>query len=133
VIAPFQVVLRKFCNNASAGMKQARKDIALDLYGSIVDDNPVKTGLSAGNWQASYGIPKTRVLPIRSKEAVKAEIVAVLDALPGDNMLFFRNNVFYTRFLEEGWSQQAPAGMVRKNLARLSRIVAAATRKARST
>ena len=84
---------------------------------------PGYTGGSArGNWQASINSP------IRSERqnidsngnATIAEMMTVAQRSVGQ-VFYLTNNLPYIERLENGWSQQAPAGMVRVSFAELRR------------
>ena len=89
------------------------KTIVLDAFTSIVMKTPVDTGRARGNWQVNIGSPattpkgnsKTGRRPIRSGTA------AINNARP-HGAYYIVNNVPYVPYLENGWSRQAPLGMV---------------------
>lgn len=104
----------------------------LDFFSGTVRDTPVDTGRARGNWQTAVGVPIdgeiSRDDP--SGAAAIAEIEARTPAGAGQET-FMVNNLPYIIELENGSSKQAPSGMVRRNLARVQRIVDAAIAKFR--
>lgn len=83
-------------------------------------------GRFRGNWQTSVGQAVTfsvdRIDPTGAQAS--AEVVATVPATAG-NVVYLTNNLIYGPRLEyEGWSKQAPAGMVRVNMARIGAIMA---------
>lgn len=96
-----------------------QKRIALDLLGRIIFRNPVKSGRSRGNWQAERGPSNTSVLDTVDKEGnttLSAGFGKLAGMLPFGLVTLF-NNVKYIQKLENGGSQQAPAGMVKVSVA----------------
>lgn len=80
-------------------------------------------GRFRGNWQVTFDNPADRAIDRIDKtgSATMAAGRAVLEAFdPEKNTaIYFTNNVPYARRLEYGWSQQAPAGIVRVVVAEL--------------
>jgi hypothetical protein len=81
-------------------------------------------GRARGNWQTTVGAPATTALGLRDKSAVRAEGEAVVAAWDGEGSAFITNNLPYIERLEEGWSTQAPAGMVAVTVAEFRGAVA---------
>jgi len=104
---------------------QDRKLITLKLFNAVISDTPVDTGRARGNWQTSLGAAAggaiERVDPSGNDAMSEAE--AVVFASPSEGVTYMTNNLPYAEALEFGHSKQAPAGMVRKNMARISQIV----------
>lgn len=115
----------------------------LDFFSGTIKSTPVDTGRARGAWTVGVGAePATS--PIRDDKegsAAIAEVIAKTPAGAGQET-FMINNMPYIEKLEnggyngptdkvtaEGFSTQAPAGMVRINLARVQRIVNAAIAK----
>jgi len=95
-------------------VQQATQKIGLQALRGVVLKTPVDTGRARGNWNVTFGNPSTRVSENRDK--------------PGDNTInkgsgkisrvepfgriYISNNLPYILPLENGWSTQAPTGMV---------------------
>tara|TARA_R110002167_G_scaffold75830_2_gene211566 strand:+ start:352 stop:807 length:456 start_codon:yes stop_codon:yes gene_type:complete len=90
-------------------------------------------GQAKANWFATIGQPSTVIADdARARNATKpmrwAE--AAIQKSPGE-VYYLANNLPYIRRLEyEGWSTQAPAGMVRITMAKANRLLKAQARKA---
>lgn len=71
-------------------------------------------GRFRGNWQLSIDGPATGTLPDIDPKgtASKARMMAAIPAEPAGKRYFIVNNLPYAKRLEEGWSKQAPTGMV---------------------
>lgn len=96
----------------------------LDFFSGTIKDTPVDTGRARGNWQTAVGSAPQGVIERDDKggTAAIAEVEAKTPAGAGQET-FMANNLPYIDELENGSSQQAPSGMVRRNLARVQRIV----------
>lgn len=96
----------------------------IDLFSGTVKDTPVDTGRARGNWQTSTGSPVQGEIARDDKggSAAIAEILANTPSGAGQET-FLSNSLPYIEELEYGSSQQAPNGMMRRNLARVQRIV----------
>lgn len=70
-------------------------------------------GRFRANWNVSYGTPDDSVTESTVKGRADAEAAKAL-TLPVGGVVFMTNGLPYAKRLEyEGWSSQAPAGMVR--------------------
>jgi hypothetical protein len=119
----FAVDLANVANRIGQGLEKTRQAVVLELFGSVIEGTPVDTGRARGNWQTSINTPKDsaigRLDP--SGRAAGAELESNLGQL-GDTV-YMANNLPYAERLEEGYSRQAPAGMVRTNFARVEQIL----------
>lgn len=107
-------------------MERKRRAVVVKLAGAIIQDTPVLSGRLRGNWQFSVGAPvTTAIADVRPGEAAQAEAAEVAAALVGDQTFYGRNNLPYAYRVEyEGWSHtKAPAGMMRKNVARFDTLL----------
>ena len=127
------VDLDKFAASAIAKVERTRRGVCLKLFGAIIRDTPVLTGRLRGNWQTSLASPLLGELPLRPEAAAVGEMMVAVQSMHGDVPIFFRNNLPYAARIEyDGWSHtKAPAGMVRKNVAQVMRLVAEAVREGR--
>ena len=94
---------------------------------AIIKGTPADTGRARGNWQASVGRGATGVVAaagsVGSSEAKAiAEVDQTVSVAVGD-LYYLTNNLPYIERLEYGWSQQAPGGMVRKNMQNFNRLL----------
>lgn len=101
------------------------RQIALAIDRTLVLATPVDTGRARANWQASLGVPASGTVPAgsrRGSEAVQqAEaVIATYQGGPG-TAIFLTNNLPYIVPLNNGHSQQAPAGFVERSLAQVDR------------
>lgn len=93
----------------------------MGFVGAVVDDTPVKTGTLKGSWQiVKTGQSFAETLPPDvSGVATKQRLIQKIKYLPihMDWQINFGTPVPWAHRIEyEGWSRQAPGGMVRKNI-----------------
>ena len=156
-MANWTMDLNKYCKDKQVEMKKVRKAYAFALYSSIVKKTPVDTGRARANWNVSVGKEDTSVDDASqyknkkkdggsSKPPVKLKYKN-MDSIPepsGDESIFISNNLPYIGTLEyggypnppdkdggktvNGFSKQAPEGMVGVTLANNEAIFNAAVR-----
>jgi hypothetical protein len=128
-MSTFTADLARFAEKTGRSIERTHREVCIELFSGILKDSPVDTGRFRGNWQASARFPRTGTLPIRPAAVAQTEILTNVGPLGG--VTYFANNLPYAMRLEEGYSRQAPVGMVRTNVARFERMVAAAARRNR--
>ena len=110
------------------------QDSANELFGKIVDNTPVgdpsqwqtkrapsnyRPGKLKANWQASVGTSKTTKLEGNrdvSGSSTKGQIKSALSSFKTNLTAYLSNNQPYAGKVEDGYSKQAPAGMVKRAL-----------------
>jgi hypothetical protein len=99
--------------------RQRRTQMMLELFSMIVLATPVAYGEARGGWRISVGGPVSQ--PDGSIDpdghATIAEGLAALEGAPPFADIWISNPVEHVPYLENGWSQQAPHGMVMVSLA----------------
>jgi len=105
-------------------IEEVMRGAALELFSSVIKDTPVDTGRARGNWQASIGSAEDGETTATEAVAL-SKVRSVTSGWSIGEVIWLTNNLPYARRLEYGWSKQAPGGMVRKNVARIQRIVKA--------
>jgi len=144
-MAQWSLDLREYAKKKGVEIKDVQKSYAFAVYASVVKKTPVDTGRARGNWNISVGSPDT------STSENKVPKYNSSDSIPeprGDESIFISNNLPYITTLEyggfpnppkkdggktvNGFSKQAPAGMVGVTLANNERIFDAAVRAVRS-
>jgi len=111
--------LRKIAENKKASLESIVRKTVLDMSANMMEISPVDTGRFRSNWQ--YGVDAinadTSRAPDQSgSEALESIRSGIASWKPGET-IFVTNSLPYAQRLENGWSQQAPAGMVRVTLA----------------
>ena len=120
--------MNAYAKKAGASLEETTRAVALELFGSIIKDTPVDTGRARGNWQTSIGAPASGEVDRLGERESLSELGSEAGKFGGGQVIYLSNNLPYIQRLELGWSDQAPAGMVRKNIARIQQIVAKAAR-----
>jgi hypothetical protein len=114
----------KFAQKAGKSVDETGRAIVLELFGSVIKDTPVDTGRARGNWQTTMNSPATTEIARDGAQLALNELSSELPSFVGDKTIYLANNLPYIHRLEfDGWSQQSPEGMVRKNVARIQSIV----------
>jgi len=87
----------------------------------IVKESPVDTGRFRNNWFASIGRPITGTTEKVDRTGASAINRAgkIVEALDKGETFYLANNLPYAQRLEYGYSDQAPAGMLRVNVERV--------------
>lgn len=131
-MAGFSFQLREFADATKRNLRQTVQGVSLELATRIVMKSPVDTGRFRGQWRVSVGQPDTRTDAPFDKQPLGSPPSAALFADWQDELgaVTFRSNVWitnslpYARRLEyEGWSKQAPSGMVRVSVAEYAEII----------
>lgn len=92
----------------------AVRKISLELFSRVILRSPVDTGRFRGNWQVQIGAIPSGTLEIEDKSGsvtISAADARTAGVVAGD-VIFLVNNLSYAQRLEDGYSGQAPAGMV---------------------
>ena len=126
-MAGFADQVRGFERKTERKMDLAVRKIALEMFRRIILKSPVDTGRFRGNWQIAIGSVPNGTLELDDKTgtATIAKGAATALGFNAGETIFFANNLPYARRLEEGYSQQAPAGMVALTVQQFQSIVSA--------
>lgn len=125
----FEAQLKGFGITSMDKVDKVRRASALELFKLVIYASPVDTGRLRGNWQTTINTPAggTKSTDDPSGSMALAEAMANLGGLM--DVVWFVNNLPYAERIEyDGYSRQAPEGMVRRHLAQWQRIVAAKAR-----
>jgi hypothetical protein len=90
------------------------RKVALEALRRVVQKSPVDTGRFRGNWNVAVGAPNTAATAALDPSGgqVLASGTAQIGSATGLAPIFVTNSLPYAQKLEEGSSQQAPAGIV---------------------
>lgn len=113
----FAMQIGAFAKKAGDNADLVVRKICLDLLEDIVMHTPVDTGRARANWFTTIGTPFAGTIEHNGAGAAAGVSIgrsgAAISQAPG-NVLWISNNLPYINRLEfEGWSKQAPQGMVR--------------------
>ena len=81
----------------------------------VIQGTPVRDGFARANWNFAVGAPDTTNQDKGNQS--EAELVASVPDFRVGMVAYFINSLPYIRRLEYGWSDQAPKGMLRLNVA----------------
>lgn len=104
----------------------AAQKIAGEVFRRVILRTPVDTGRARGNWQVTIGAPSDLTLDGTDggRSAVLRAIETVRGWRLGSAAIYLTNNLPYIERLENGWSKQAPTGMVALTVAEFGGIAA---------
>ena len=127
----FGADLVKFQGDAIKATEKTARGTAIALWRAVIFDSPVDSGRFRGNWIASDGAPIETTYSITDKQGTTTVNKATVSTLSSSDWqsLWLSNNLPYAQRLEYGWSDQAPEGMVRKNVIRFQDILDKEARK----
>ena len=133
--------LNAYAKKKDVQIKNVRKAYAFALYSSIVKKTPVDTGRARGNWNITVGSDDYRQ---SERTTPQFHSAGQIPEPKGDESIFISNNLPYITKLEyggypnppkketgktiNGYSRQAPEGMVGVTLANNENIFNSALR-----
>lgn len=112
----FSLDLARFAEKAGDKMDVAVKKISMELLSSVVLKSPVDTGRFRGNWNVELGKPSyiTSDKVDKGGGATIEKGAGIIQATQFNGAtLYITNALPYANRLEDGYSNQAPNGMVR--------------------
>lgn len=121
----FALDVSKFVEKAKKNPEKVMRQVSIKLFSAIIKASPVDTGRFRMNWMASGGTPAAGTTDATDKSgniAIGNATSFVLKAADWHEFTL-TNNLPYAQRLEYGWSQQAPAGMVRTNVSRFQQLI----------
>lgn len=122
----FTADLTKFKVKTTRQAEQVCRKISLDVLSRVIRKTPVDTGRARGNWLVEQGnMPTSHDPNVTDTTGANAlsEGSSVVKEWDIANVLYLMNNVPYILRLEDGYSKQAPAGMVKLTLREYPGIV----------
>lgn len=125
----FKKDFAKFKEKTDRKVNAVFRTASLVLFGKIIIRTPVDTGRLRANWQASLNNPKKSQVESTDKKRGIDEANRVAKHLDSNDSFYLTNNLPYAEAIENGWSGQAPKGMVKVSALEWKRIVNAATRR----
>lgn len=111
----FAANLNALCARAGDKAELVVRKTALELQSMMVERSPVDTGRFKNNWQVGIGAVNTAANDgpdSTGAGSIGRTEVALATWKPGQT-IFLSNSLAYAKRLEEGYSLQAPSGMVR--------------------
>lgn len=128
-MSQFERDMRRAEKKIEETLEKSIRGAAIEIFGEIIRLTPVDTGRLRLNWQAQLNSPDNTIVEGEdgSKGAAIANMVNEVSKYTlDDESIWFTNNLPYAERVEDGWSQQAPSGMVKVTIkafeAELSKI-----------
>ena len=121
----FTIALEKFAEKAEKNAETATRKITLDVFRGVIMKTPVASGRARGNWQANIGSSASGEVDAEDKSGAVTVVKAAAECAtwnPAAGPIFLTNNLPYIERLENGYSKQAPAGMVAVTIAEFGGI-----------
>lgn len=106
----FQDDINKFSETTKEGLREALKRTVFRAKRIFEENSPVDTGLFRSSWR--LGIDKVN----------EGDSDEPLEAINPDSTCHISNALPYAMRLEDGWSKQAPLGIVKRNESRIQKI-----------
>ena len=106
--------INRWAQRTEEKLDLAVQKIALDLFERVIMATPVDSGRARANWQVTIGTVPNGTLDLTDKtgQATISRATATAAGLKAGDVIYMVNNLPYIQRLEDGYSGQAPAGMV---------------------
>ena len=127
-MAGFSINLAKYAEKVKSDIQTVVQKSTQQAFAAVVKKTPVDTGRARANWYVSRGAIDTTTTASTDQGRATAEVDKAL-SLPAGDVVYLANSLPYARVLEygeypnppknpsgktvNGFSKQAPAGMVR--------------------
>lgn len=121
-MSKWSVPMDRLAANAAADVEQVVRKATFDLFRAVVSKSPVDTGRFRANWNVSAEAPNYTFGDSLDEARAGAEASKAL-TLGAGGVVFLSNGLPYANRLEFGYSQQAPAGMIRTSVVEFNRFV----------
>lgn len=121
----FSLDIRAWCDKVKDRADLVVRKVALDVGSRVVLRSPVDTGRFRANWQYGVGQINTATLEAvdKSGQSSIGRIAAGAATARLGEVIYVSNSLPYALRLENGWSKQAPAGMVALTVAEFQAAV----------
>lgn len=120
--AQFTLSIDKFADDlVEEQVVAVTQKLALTALRGVVMKSPVDTGRFRGNWNVGIGSIDYSITDNVDKTGQETinKGAGIVDRAPAYQAIWISNNLPYANRLENGWSKQAPAGMVALTFAEL--------------
>lgn len=120
--------IRAFRTKTTNKTEKLFRQVCLEMSKRIIERSPVDSGRFRGNWNASINSANLATSSANAPAggAPFSRARSVVTDMPFGSTFYFTNNLPYAYRLEyEGYSKQAPAGMVRVTVAEFQQVVTA--------
>ena len=105
---------------AKEDMRELVVEVGTNTLAGVVEKSPVDTGHFQNNWLVSIGGADGQIVPLPGDfSGENASTLASYMAGEGFPEIVIQNNLPYAARLEDGYSSQAPSGMVALTVAEI--------------
>ena len=143
-MASFDDQVKAFAKKANMSVEKTVKGTSIKLFSAVIKSSPVDSGRFRANWLCAGVTPVPSVVDMTDKTGASAtsEMVGYINSAKGQMVFTLANNLPYAHMLEyggynpslvgpqqstsntvNGYSRQAPNGMVRVNVAMFQAIL----------
>jgi len=131
IFAQFDAITSNYLLRAKSAAQEVSKMVLIEIGARLIDRSPVGNpalwkeqpphpginyipGRFKNNWHLSVDQLSTDIFYASDKtgDAANQRIRAAIPRFPLGHTYYFNNNLPYAKKLEDGWSSQAPFGMV---------------------
>jgi hypothetical protein len=121
----FTLDIKNFVEKAKKNPETVARQVSFKLFSAVIKASPVDTGRFRMNWQTAGAVAPSGVIDGTDKGGAAAigDAASYIFAASDWNEFTLTNNLPYAERLEYGWSNQAPQGMVRVNVARFNTLL----------
>jgi hypothetical protein len=121
----FTLEIARFAEKAGRNADLVIRKVGIELLSSVIKKSPVDTGRFRANWNVSLGNPDYSTSDATDKGGAVsiARGAAALSGFGTGGVAYITNNLPYAQRLENGYSTQAPAGMVRITVAQFQDFI----------
>jgi hypothetical protein len=114
-MASFALNIAAFAKRAKADTALVAGKVTLEIFRRVIMKSPVDTGRFRGNWEPSEGEASSVSNPNTMDKRGSAAIEKSAALIPANRggVFYLANNLPYAQRLEDGYSGQAPVGMVK--------------------
>ena len=121
----FTLDIKNFVEKAKKNPETVARQVSFKLFSAVIKASPVDTGRFRMNWQTAGAVAPSGVIDGTDKGGAAAigDAALYIFAASDWNEFTLTNNLPYAERLEYGWSNQAPQGFVRVNVARFNTLL----------
>ena len=121
----FTLDIKNFVEKAKKNPETVARQVSFKLFSAVIKASPVDTGRFRMNWQTAGAVAPSGVIDGADKGGAAAigDAASYIFAASDWNEFTLTNNLPYAERLEYGWSNQAPQGFVRVNVARFNTLL----------
>lgn len=121
----FTLDIKNFVEKAKKNPETVARQVSFKLFSAVIKASPVDTGRFRMNWQTAGAVAPSGIIDGTDKGGAAAigDAASYIFAASDWNEFTLTNNLPYAERLEYGWSNQAPQGMVRVNVARFNTLL----------